>query len=46
LLLKEYKPVVSQHEKPQKREIGFLEGTARVVFHDDWSMTPEELGMV
>ena len=32
--------------KPQKREIGFLEGKAKVSFHDDWSMTPEELGMV
>ena len=32
--------------KPQKREIGFLEGKAKVTFHNDWSMTPEELGMV
>ena len=37
---------VNQHKKKQKREIGFLEGKAKVVFHDDWSMTPEELGMV
>jgi len=35
-----------QQKKPQKREIGFLEGKANVIFHDDWSMTPEELGMV
>jgi len=37
---------INQQKKPQKREIGFLEGKAKVVFHDDWSMTPEELGMV
>ena len=34
------------HAKPPKREIGFLEGKAKVTFHDDWSMTPEELGMI
>ena len=33
-------------EEPKKREIGFLEGKAKVIFHDDWKMTPEELGMV
>jgi len=32
--------------KSPKRDIGFLEGTAKVTFHDDWSMTPEELGMI
>ena len=32
--------------RPPKREIGFLEGKAKVIFHDDWSITPEELGMV
>jgi hypothetical protein len=37
---------VRQQKKPQKREIGFLKGIAKVVFHDDWEMTPEELGMV
>ena len=31
--------------RPKKREIGFLKGKAKVFFHDDWSMTPEELGM-
>ena len=41
LMLKGYKQL-----KSQKREIGFLEGKAKVTFHDDWSMTPEELGMV
>ena len=35
-----------KQEKIKKREIGFLEGKAKVFFHDDWSMTPEELGMV
>ena len=35
-----------KQKKSQKREIGFLEGKAKVTFHDDWSMTPEELGMV
>jgi len=37
---------VSRQKKTQKREIGFLEGKAKVIFHDDWSMTPEELGMI
>ena len=35
-----------QQVNAQKREIGFLEGKSKVTFHDDWSMTPEELGMV
>jgi len=43
--LKDCAPVYSQ-EIPKKRKIGFLNGKAKVVFHDDWSMTPEELGMV
>jgi hypothetical protein len=46
LILKDNKPYVSQQEIPEKRDIGFLEGKAKVIFHDDWSMTPEELGMV
>jgi hypothetical protein len=37
---------ITQQEIPKKREIGFLEGKAKVIFHDDWEMTPEELGMV
>ena len=36
---------VSKRDKPKKREIGFLKGKAKVVFHDDWEMTPEEPGM-
>ena len=36
----------NKQEKPAKREIGILKGKAKVIFHDDWEMTPEELGMV
>jgi hypothetical protein len=39
-------PAFSQQAKPKKREIGILKGKAKVTFHDDWEMTPEELGMV
>ena len=46
LLLKNYNPVVSQPETHKKRPIGILDGKAKVTFHDDWEMTPEELGMV
>ena len=46
LFLKSYLPTTDQQEKSRKREIGFLKGKAKVVFHDDWEMTPEELGMV
>jgi len=46
LILKGFSSSVNFQKKPQKREIGFLEGKAKVVFHDDWRMTPEELGMV
>jgi hypothetical protein len=45
LMLKD-NPFVYQQKKSHKREIGFLEGKAKVIFHDDWSMTPEELGMI
>ena len=38
--------LVLNGHKTRKREIGFLEGKAKVTFHDDWSMTPEELGMI
>jgi len=34
---------VYQQKMPQKREIGFWEGKTKVIFHDDWEMTPEEL---
>ena len=46
LFIKGYHPVTDKQEKSQKRELGFLNGKAKVVFHDDWEMTPEELGMV
>ena len=36
----------SHQVKHKKREIGILKGKAKVTFHDDWEMTPEELGMV
>jgi hypothetical protein len=42
LLLKKTTPV-SQTEIPQKRKIGILDGKVNIVFHDDWSMTTEEL---
>jgi len=38
--------LVLKSHRPPKREIGFLEGKAKVTFHDDWNMTPEELGMI
>ena len=46
LLLKGFHLAAYQQEKPKKREIGFLDGKTKVIFHDDWSMTPEELEMV
>ena len=45
LIVKEYNYVVPTKEKTQKRAIGFLKGKAEVIFQNDWSMTPEELGM-
>ena len=43
-------PADNQPPTPQKREIGFLEGKAKVIFADEWGesweMTPEELDMV
>jgi len=35
-----------QQKTQENRKLGILKGKANVVFHDDWSMTPEELGMV
>jgi|GEM_PF-1740388 len=36
--------VVSQQRVAKKRrKIGILDGKAKIIFHDDWSMTPEEL---
>jgi len=46
LIVKKYNYVVPIKKKTQKREIGFLKGKAEVIFQNDWSMTPEELGMI
>jgi hypothetical protein len=46
VVLKGYNPVFEQQDKSKKRELGFLNGKATVIFADDWEMTPEELGMV
>jgi hypothetical protein len=35
-----------EKKEKAKRELGFLKGKAKVVFHDDFKMTPEELGMI
>ena len=43
LFFKGCHPPVFQHEQPQKREIGILDGKARIVFKDDFEMTTEEL---
>ena len=39
LLLKKY----PQPDRPQKRQLGILDGKARIVFEDDFEMTTEEL---
>jgi hypothetical protein len=46
LIIKDFNHVIYGKEISKKRDIGFLKGKAEVIFHDDWSMTPEELGMV
>ena len=47
LIVKKYNyDVPPLKEISKKREIGFLKGKAEVIFQNDWSMTPEELGMV
>ena len=46
LVIKDFNRIISSKERTKKREIGILNGKAEVIFHDDWSMTPEELGMV
>jgi hypothetical protein len=42
LLLKSNQ-VVSQQKIPEKRQLGILNGKARIVFKDDFEMTTEEL---
>ena len=39
LLLKKY----ARQDKPLKRQLGVLDGKARIVFKDDFEMTTEEL---
>ena len=43
VVLKGYNPIVEQPKKRKKRKIGLLDGKTKVVFHDDWEMTTEEL---
>jgi len=43
LLLKNYNPVVSQQKALEKRQLGILNGKARILFKDDFEMTTEEL---
>ena len=43
LLLKQCTPTVYQHKMPEKRQLGILDGKAKIVFKDDFEMTTEEL---
>jgi len=43
IVLKGYTPIIEQPKKGEKRELGFLDGKAKIEFADDWEMTPEEL---
>jgi len=43
LLLKQYNPAVYQQKIPEKRQLGILDGKAKIVFKDDFEMTTEEL---
>ena len=43
LLLKNLNSVVSNQKIPEKRKLGILNGIARIVFHDGFEMTTEEL---
>jgi len=46
IAIRNFNYVIPKKEISKKRDIGFLKGKAEVVFHDDWSMTPEELEML
>ena len=46
LAIRNFNYVIPKKAISKKRDIGFLKGKAEVVFHDDWSMTPEELEML
>ena len=43
LFLKQCKSVVYQQKTPERRQLGILNGKARIVFKDDFEMTTEEL---
>jgi len=43
LLLKNWNPTVFQQRHPEKRQLGILDGKAKIVFKDDFEMTTEEL---
>ena len=43
LFLKNCYPAVSEQKIPEKRQLGILNGKARIVFHNDFEMTTEEL---
>jgi hypothetical protein len=43
LLLKKCNTTVYQQKVPTKRQLGILDGKAKIVFKDDFEMTTEEL---
>ena len=43
LLLKKRNPAVFQPRMPKKRQLGILDGKAKIVFKDNFEMTTEEL---
>jgi len=43
LFLKDYKPDAYRLKMPERRQIGILNGKAKIVFKDDFEMTTEEL---
>ena len=43
ILLKGYNPIALQQTKAKKREIGILDGIAKIEFRDDFEMTTDEL---
>ena len=43
LFLKQCNPAVYQQKIPEKRQLGILDGKAKIVFKDDFEMTTEEL---
>ena len=43
LLLRKRNPVVFQQKMPKRRQLGILDGKAKIVFKDNFEMTTEEL---